>query len=215
MESEFARYQRPRTEKEAAIVRAAELVFAEAGFDAATTAQLAKRAGVTERTLFKYFPTKPDLYRRVLAGLLYATILPGHMSDLKQRITATGPNFQDWYISILTARYHAVAAEPFRLRLLWGALLYSPDFADLFGTLWRKNLYEPSVEAIKHYQSISQVRSDISADAIVRSSFSLAAGFLLAQFVFAPGSHEFSEQALQEIADIFSRGISLHALPDS
>lgn len=209
MAAEFNRYQNPKSEKEAQIVRAAELVFAEQGFDGATTAELARQAGVTERTLFKYFPGKADLYRRILAGLLYSTIVPGHMRDLKDRILERGPKFREWYTAILMGRYQAVAAEPFRLKLLWGALLYSPDFAELFGKLWRENLYDTAVAAIRHFQQAGQVRSDLNAEAMVRASFSLGAGFLLAQFVFAPRAVQNVESEILALVEIYAKGVAI------
>lgn len=209
MEAEFRRYQNPKSEKEAQIVAAAELVFAERGFDGATTAELARQAKVTERTLFKYFPGKADLYRRVLAGLLYSAIVPGHMRDLKERMLERGPKFREWYTAILMGRYQAVAAEPFRLKLLWGALLYSPDFAELFGKLWRENLYDTAVDAICYFQNAKQVRSDLNAEAMVRASFSLGAGFLLARFVFARKVTTSPESEIQALVEIYAQGVEV------
>ena len=51
---------------------AAESVFAERGFDGATTAEIAARAGLPKSNLHYYFPTKAALYRRVLEGVLQA-----------------------------------------------------------------------------------------------------------------------------------------------
>lgn len=209
MEAEFHRYQNPKSEKEAQIVRAAELIFAERGFDGATTAELARQADVTERTMFKYFPGKADLYRRVLAGLLYSAIVPGHMRDLKERMLERGPRFREWYTAIFMGRYQAVAAEPFRLKLLWGALLYSPDFAELFGKLWRENLYSTAVDAIRYFQGAKQVRSDLDAEAMVRASFSLGAGFLLARFVFAPQAAKDPESEIQALVEIYAKGVEV------
>jgi len=44
-----------------ALVTAARCLFEEMGYDAATTCAIAGRAGVSEATLFRYFPTKADL----------------------------------------------------------------------------------------------------------------------------------------------------------
>jgi TetR/AcrR family transcriptional regulator len=209
MLAEFRSYQNPQTAKEAQIVKAAERVFAELGYDGATTAELARRAGVTERTLFKYFPGKAHLYKRVLSGLLFAAIIPGHMADLRSRLLDLKPDFREWYAAILMARYQAVAAEPFRLRLLWGALLFSPDFSVIFGKLWRENLYETSVKAICHFQAKGQVRADLDASAIVRASFSLGGGFLLTQFVFAPELNLNPEVEIQTIVELFTRGVKM------
>lgn len=55
-----------REESEQQILKAAESVFAEQGFKGATTAVIAARAGVPKANLHYYFPTKDDLYRRVI-----------------------------------------------------------------------------------------------------------------------------------------------------
>ncbi len=52
------------------IMRAAEYVFARAGFAGATMAEIATRAGVPKSNLHYYFRTKQALYRAVLAHTL-------------------------------------------------------------------------------------------------------------------------------------------------
>lgn len=61
-----------RVSHEEGILAAAESVFAERGFDGATTAEIATRAGLPKSNLHYYFPTKAALYRRVLEGVLLA-----------------------------------------------------------------------------------------------------------------------------------------------
>ncbi len=61
-----------RAGHEDAILAAAESVFAERGFSGATTSEIAARAGLPKANLHYYFPTKRDLYRRVLTGVLTA-----------------------------------------------------------------------------------------------------------------------------------------------
>ncbi|MCG6151282.1 TetR/AcrR family transcriptional regulator [Leptospira bandrabouensis] len=207
LQNEFDSYQNPSSTKEKDIVEAAENVFSELGFDGATTAELAKQANVTERTLFKYFPSKNDLYRRVLSGLLLSTIVPGHMSDLKERLQTLKPNFKEWYLSILKARYTAVAKEPKKLKLLLGALLFSKEFAEIFGNLWKINLYDTSVEAIEYFQQTGEIRKNLDPNQIVRASFSLAASFLITKFVLAPKYPIDPEKEMETIFSIFYEGI--------
>jgi len=61
---------RIRQENEAQILRAAEHVFARAGFAGATMADIALRAGMPKSNLHYYFRTKQALYRAVLAHTL-------------------------------------------------------------------------------------------------------------------------------------------------
>lgn len=62
--------QRSRASIERRILDAAESVFAEAGFNGATTAEIARRAGIPKANLHYYFKTKDDLYEQVLTGIV-------------------------------------------------------------------------------------------------------------------------------------------------
>jgi len=61
---------------EAAILSGAERVFARAGFEGATMAQIAEEAGVPKPNLHYYFGNKRDLYRGVLNRVLHDWLDP-------------------------------------------------------------------------------------------------------------------------------------------
>jgi TetR/AcrR family transcriptional regulator len=61
-----------REENERALLEAAEWIFAEQGFKGATTAAIARRAGVPKANLHYYFATKEALYRAVVERVLTA-----------------------------------------------------------------------------------------------------------------------------------------------
>jgi TetR/AcrR family transcriptional regulator len=58
-----------RRHNEAAILKAAERVFAESGYRGATTSLIAERAGIPKPNLHYYYPTKESLYRRVVENI--------------------------------------------------------------------------------------------------------------------------------------------------
>ncbi len=62
--------QRVRDRNQAALLRAAERVFARAGFAGATVADIAREAGMPKANLHYYYPEKRDLYRAVLDNIL-------------------------------------------------------------------------------------------------------------------------------------------------
>jgi TetR/AcrR family transcriptional regulator len=59
-----------RRHNEARILQAAEKVFAERGFEAASTSAIARLAGLPKANLHYYFRTKEALYTRVLGDIL-------------------------------------------------------------------------------------------------------------------------------------------------
>ncbi len=66
---------------EDAILRAAEIEFADKGFEGATTSAIAARAGLPKANLHYYFPTKTLLYRRVVESVLSAWLDAAEVFD--------------------------------------------------------------------------------------------------------------------------------------
>lgn len=71
-----SRPRRKRVEHEAAIIEAAERVFAGAGFGGATMAEIAQAAGLPKPNLHYYFGSKQALYRAVLERTLREWLEP-------------------------------------------------------------------------------------------------------------------------------------------
>src|SRR5687768_8287931 len=92
LRGEATRREKPQTRREAAIVRAA------------TTAVLRSLAGLTERTLFRYFPTKDALYRRVMFPAILAAALPRELGDIARLFASDSEGYSDWHGRILKMR---------------------------------------------------------------------------------------------------------------
>ena len=73
---EEARKGQIRQVNEALILSAGERVFARAGFNGATVAEIADAAGLPKANLHYYFGSKHELYRAVLARTLHDWLLP-------------------------------------------------------------------------------------------------------------------------------------------
>src|SRR5690242_1437830 len=60
------RWQRRPTERRREIIQAAADIFAQRGFDSATVAEVAKKAGVSAGTVLHYFGSKAGLFEDVM-----------------------------------------------------------------------------------------------------------------------------------------------------
>src|SRR4030042_3852116 len=57
-------------DKEEKILQSSIKLFSEKGFNAATSKEIAKDAGISEGTIFKYFKTKKDILKAILIHLI-------------------------------------------------------------------------------------------------------------------------------------------------
>jgi len=196
LHSEAARYAAPSGEREAAIVRAAERLFAERGYAATRTAQVAQAAGVTERTLFKYFPDKDALLRRVL----YPALLGAAGEPLE------APSFAEWFTGFLRARLEGARRNPHALRLVLVELMTSADTRQRFGALWKRQLWAGAVRAVARFQASGELRRDLDAEGLARMAVSLALGYLLTCALVAPGLAWDDEREIARLLDVLRHG---------
>src|SRR5262245_5970276 len=102
LERETKKFQAPATDKERSIIDAAVALIGERGVDGATTAAIAKRAEVTEKTLFRYFPSKSDLVRRVLFPMILQSGLTRQWEQVEMLLKSGEGSLKDWYIAATT-----------------------------------------------------------------------------------------------------------------
>jgi AcrR family transcriptional regulator len=99
---EGGRRARNKAERRRRIEQAARAVFAEKGFDAATTREIAARAGVANGTLFLYAPDKVDLLMMVVNDELdpltraSLAVLSPERGLLEQLMEFFGDRYEYW-----------------------------------------------------------------------------------------------------------------------
>jgi TetR/AcrR family transcriptional regulator len=111
--------QRSRASIERRILEAAESVFAEAGFNGATTAEIARRAAIPKANLHYYFNTKEELYQQVLTGIVNTWL---HTAD-EIRADAEPASALAHYIAakIELARERPIPSRVFANEIIHGA----------------------------------------------------------------------------------------------
>src|SRR3974377_1917541 len=111
----MAPLSRPKGRSEhtrAAILKAAEELFAERGFASSRLEDVAERVGIRRASIFYYFPDKPALYDAVLANALGALL-----ARTKAALRARG-NLSARIEAAVTAWVETLGARPTLARLL-------------------------------------------------------------------------------------------------
>ena len=76
------RARRKRTERRAAILRAAETVFGERGYHGTTVAHVIEGAGISRGTFYLYFDSLDDLFQELLDGFIGRLIAAVNVVDV-------------------------------------------------------------------------------------------------------------------------------------
>jgi len=186
LRGEAARYSRPGSAKEGAILDAATRLFGERGFDATHTADIASAAGVTERTLFRYFTSKEKLYRRVMVPSLLAAAVPRALDDAGALFATDAPHFADWARGVLGQRVAAARRAAPQFRLLIANLMTDEAVRRRVIEIWAEKVRTPLLATVRRFQERGQLRADLSPEALARAIISVNLGYIIARALIAP-----------------------------
>lgn len=179
------------------ILAAAERLFAERGYAGTRTAEVARAAKVTERTLFKRFPDKDALLERVLTPALALAATPP---------PAGAASFPVWFETLIRQRLAAAQAQPHALRMVLVELLTSAAARKRFAPLWKRALWGGLVNVVARFQARGELRADLEAEALARMVLSLALGYLLSRTLVAPGLAWDDAKEIGRLLQVLQRG---------
>lgn len=206
-EEEVRKLMQPATEKERAIVTAATDLIARKGVDGATTAEIARRAGVTEKTLFRYFPSKKDLVRRVLLPPMLSGGLMRHWDELNVLLRSPSADFKAWYTLFTTRRLTAAARNPqFGVTLL-RELANNVELRDGVEAVWRERVWAPMRDSLRTMQREGKVRADVDIDSLARAIVCVNLGYFLVRHGLKPDSAWNDEYEIGQMADLLMHGV--------
>lgn len=204
---EAARYDQALSEKEKSILSAAEGLFAEKGASDTPTAEIAKKAGVTERTLFRYFPSKDDLLKRVMFPVLLKVVVPIQINKLKVLLKNSDTGIAGIFKNIFRDRLNMASENKGKIRFILGEILKNEALRDQVVKLWEKELWAEAVNAVESLQKAGQIRNNLKSATVARTMLSIVMAYVLAKHVMGANPKWNDEDEIEEIFDILMNGI--------
>lgn len=188
--------------RQQALIDAANAVFAERGYDAATTREIAERAGCAEGLIHRYFAGK--------RGLLLA-ILEGKSATIAEEFCKTLVDTDDLMTEIEQIILHDVDAKWEKrdfMRVCVAQAAIDPEL----GAAIHKSIQQPQalviVTRLRSHREAGRIRPDVDLEAIanVISGVGFSTGFM--QRIAFGVSREESLRFAREAAAAIARGIS-------
>ncbi|MCB0404750.1 MAG: TetR/AcrR family transcriptional regulator [Bdellovibrionales bacterium] len=205
---EFELYENPPSQKQKSILEAAETLFSERGFDASSTKEIARRANTTERTLFKHFPSKRDLLRRVVFGVLAKTLLPMQIRQVRKFTKASYQSFQELIFAFGEDRVETGKTHGAKLKILVMELLQNEGFRAQFAKLWRRHIWSDFVKAVERFQKEGSLRNDVRPEALAQVSLLVIAGFVATRHLLKLGKVGGGDTDLQVLLEVLFEGLN-------
>ena len=194
-----------KAERQQALVDAATAVFAEHGYDAATTREIAERADCSEGLIHRYFHGKRGL-------LLW--ILDAKAGEYTAKLTAALPDrdtLAEEIERLLAYAQESMWEDRDFMRVSVSRSVIDPEVGHVIGHHLNEARVQLIAEKLRRHQRAGRVRedADVVATAHAIAGINIACGFF-AQVVFAMDRQEMRRYS-HGIAEVLTRGLE----PDS
>jgi AcrR family transcriptional regulator len=202
------------TDTQRRVLDAALGLFAQRGFDGVTTAEIASRAGVAEKTLFANFGSKERLYHATVgpAGLR-AVFVPEAARTLVAALGHAPPDLPGLLRRLLRNRVDFARAHPREIQLLAQHLLRNPESMQLISAQIEERLGPVIDPIVDRLRQRGQLRRDIPRGRLLRMIAGQAVSYVLACVVFRPDLNWDDDKEVEAMTQVLVEGLAPRGNP--
>jgi len=174
------------TPKQKRIMEAAIEMFAEKGYAATSTSEIAKKAEVAEGTIFKHYKTKKELLLGIVTPVIVKFAYPFFLSPfIKAVFHSKHKSYEEMLRTLIANRYEFAKKNRALMKIFLQEMAFHSEIKQTFQTIFEKEVYPKFMEAINQFKKEGQL-IDYPAESILRLTVTSLAGFLITRFVLLP-----------------------------
>ena len=198
---------RKKTDKQVRILEAAIEIFAEKGFAAASTSEIAQKAGVAEGTIFRHYKTKKELLLSIAGPIAAKVVAPFLMRDFAKLLDVSYERIDDLFRTILKDRIAFVRKNIKLLRILVHELPFQPELMEQVKGLLTNIVLDRMQQVILHFQERGQL-IEAPPWRIIRTTVSMFVGMVVFHVVLAPEFPFDEDEEIERTIDLLLHGIA-------
>lgn len=188
------------------ILDGAAAAFAERGYQGATTRELARAAGVTEKTLYAHFRSKAELFVAAMGPGLLDLMGGAVFEDLLPELLASGST-RGRLLAILRNRLRFARQRPGLMKSVVQEALLSPHFREELRRYWAEHLLPPARKMVETAIAAGEVR-EVEPDRLIRTLVSVAIGYVLTRHVLLPEREWDDDAEAEAMVDLLMSGFA-------
>jgi AcrR family transcriptional regulator len=195
------------TEKQRRILEAAIEVFAERGFAGSPTAEIAKRAGVAEGTIFKHYKTKKDLLIGVVGPLFFRLVIPKQLEPLQAIFRFPHLDVEALLTALYQERVAYLHSHARLVRIFAQEVSYHPELRTLAEETLGRMLLPDAVAAIERFQALGLI-VPAPPTSVLRIMIGTMASYGLTRFVLFPEQPWDDDAEVKLMIQVVTRGLT-------
>jgi AcrR family transcriptional regulator len=195
----------PEDETKQRIIQGAAQIFAEKGYDGATTREIAEAASVNEVTLFRHFGSKKNIFMTVIERF---SALPGLEAAMKDQLTG------DYRQDLAKLGSHFLETMLKRRKAILMSLCTAERLPEIRDVVAQAPTQQQRMLSSYLWQQIERgtMRDLSNPELVAKLFFGMLFEFAISQPFLAdtPIGHVSPEEVVAQVVDIFVRGTIKH-----
>ena len=193
------------TEVQTRILGAALELFADRGFSATTTADIARVAGVAEKTIFAHFKTKENLFERTLTPATIDLLIP-ELAAPGNAIPRELRTLHEFLSTLVRDRVELFARHPAKFKLILHELILRPERARRFVAELDESFHAGIEKAFHRLQEAGELRKLPMAQ-LHRIIISAIIGYAVSRLLLWPDQAWNDDAELSATVDVLVSGL--------
>lgn len=195
------------TEKQRSIIKTTALLFMGKGYEATSTKEISKLAGVAEGTIFKQYSTKKELLLEVVSRIMRALVIPVMITGIDEIIEGEYEKLDDFFYRFIRNRVEVIQDAAPLLRILIQEMPFHKEIRQQLLLNMTDLPYNRLFDKLRANNFII----DISNDELFKLIISTVGGYIITHYVIFPEFfNEIPEKELENLVNFIVRGIRKH-----
>jgi AcrR family transcriptional regulator len=196
----------PMTPKQISILDAAIEIFSDKGFSAASTSEIAQKAGVAEGTIFRYYKTKKDLLLSITGPTMSRMIAPFVMRNFNGVLDMPFESYEAFLRAFIVNRLEFARSNFKIIRILIQEIPFQPVLREQFAENILGQVLERVTNITEHFKTKGEI-IEAPTPAIIRFTVSSVIGYLLTRLLLMPEKDWNDEEEIDLILSFMLHGI--------
>lgn len=194
------------TDKQKRVLEAAVEVFSEKGYSAASTSEIAKKAGVAEGTIFRHYRTKKGLLFSIITPAVVKLGAPLLLKEFEKVLEMPYGSFGDFLRAVIKNRIEFAKKNPAVLKILANEVSYHSEIQDMLKEIFVTRVFPKIESVIEYFQKKGEIKK-LPVNTITRLIISTAVGYVVKRVLIAPDEQWDDEKEIEIMVDFLINGL--------